>query len=87
MLVQERAKALKPIQKRMAEVESQIEKLEKKLDEDNDLLIEASTAEQAALITKYSKSIAEHQQKIEQLFHELDVLSKELHSEQEKFDK
>lgn len=85
-LAQAHAKILNPLQKKMAAVENQIEQLEKQLDKDNDLLIEASEAEQADLIKKYSKKIAEHQKQIEDLFYELEKQSEEYHNKKKIFD-
>jgi len=85
-ITQARSKALKPLQMKMTAIENQITDLEKKLDEDNDLLIEASTAEQGDLIKKYSKQISEHLQQIDRLFLKLDTLSTKFQIEKDKFD-
>lgn len=69
-----KAKLLNPIQKKIKEIEKEIEQTEKKLDEDNDLLIQAATAEQKELIRQYSKQISFHKTKIDTLFSELEVL-------------
>lgn len=85
-IVKERAKVLAPLQKEMGAIENKIEHLEKQLDTDNDLLIEASEAEQGLLIKKFSKNIAEHKSEIEKLFQILETLSKELESKKSHFD-
>lgn len=85
-IVQERAKILNPLQKQMVAIETKIEALEKQLDTDNDLLIEASEAEQGDLIREYSKNIATHHQEIEQLFEQLEELSKDVEEKRNEFD-
>lgn len=82
---QERARLLKPLHKKMLDIESEIESLEKKLDKNNDLLIEASTAEQGDLIRKFSKEIFECQKKIDELFKELESTSLEIKEVKERF--
>ena len=57
----------------LLEFEKPIIELEKKLDEDNDLLIQAAAAEQGDLIKQYSKQISIHKTKIDSLFSELEV--------------
>lgn len=85
-IVQERSKTLKPLQEKMVAIEKEIERLEKLLDTDNDLLIEASEAEQGDLIKEYSKKITLHQKQVEELFTELDRLSQEFQSKKDGFE-
>jgi ATP-binding cassette, subfamily F, member 3 len=85
-IVQERAKTINPIQKEMVAIENKIESLERQLDTDNDLLIEASEAEQGDLIKEHSKNIGIHQHQIEELFKELDALSQDVESKKKHFD-
>lgn len=86
-IVQARSKALKPIETKIMAIENTIEELESKIDEDNDLLIEASEAEQGELIRKYSKQIADHHREMEKLFQTLETLSKEHNELKKSFDR
>ncbi len=74
---QAKAKVLNPIQSKILTIESEIAKAEKELDESNDLLIEASEAEQGDLIRRHSKNIALLRDKIDELFVELETFSAE----------
>lgn len=85
-IIQERSKVLSPLQKQMVAIESKIENLERQLDADNDLLIEASEAEQGDLIRTYSKNIATHQHQIEELFTELESLSNQIELKKHTFE-
>lgn len=86
-IVQARSKALKPLDTKISAIENAINDLEEKIDQDNDLLIEASEAEQADLIRKYSKQIADHHREIEKLFQELETFSQQHAELKESFDK
>ncbi len=85
-IVQERAKIMTPLKKKMIAVENKIENLEKQLNTDNNLLIEASEAEQGDLIKEHSKNIAIHHHQIEELFKELEELSKDVEEKRNQFD-
>jgi ATP-binding cassette subfamily F protein 3 len=77
---------LGPLRKRMEELEKLIVKNEKLLATANDKLIEASEAEQSALIQKFSKEIATVQKQIDNDFAELDRVSKEYESKKLAFE-
>jgi len=86
-IVQARSKALKPIEAKIMAIENAIEDIEDKIDQDNDLLIQASEAEQGELIRQYSKQIADHHRETEKLFQTLETLSKEHSHLKESFER
>lgn len=85
-ILQERGRAIAPLQKKMVAVERKIEELEMKLHKESDLLIEASEAEQGALIALYSKNISRYHREIEEFFSELEQLSQQLEEKKSYFD-
>jgi ATP-binding cassette subfamily F protein 3 len=76
-LVNSRSRVLQPLQKRMDGLERRIVDLEKRVDEENRLLVRASQAGDGKSIAALSMSIHDARKDIEQLFEELDEVTRE----------
>ena len=70
-IIENRAKMLNPLQKRMEEIEKIILQLEKKVKESNQALLDASAKGNGGAIVSLSRDLADAQQRIETLFDEL----------------
>jgi ATP-binding cassette subfamily F protein 3 len=75
--IQVRSKTLGPIEQTMSSIEKNIMDLEKKIDEDNQALIRATTMGEGKSIASLSISIHNTGKEIEVLFEELDEVTKE----------
>ena len=74
-IIAERAKVLKPLEQRIAQIEDDIEDHEKELTELNESIQEASRAQSGSRILSLSKSIHKCQLAIDNLFDELEKLT------------
>ena len=77
-LINEKSKTLGTLQRRIEEIEGIIISLEKKVNQDNSDLIDASTKGDGEMIKELSKAVHEARSKIESLFAELEDLHSEL---------
>jgi ATP-binding cassette subfamily F protein 3 len=75
--IQVRSKTLGPIEQTMSSIEKNIMDLEKKIDEDNQALIRATTTGEGKSIASLSISIHNMGKEIETLFEKLDEVTKE----------
>ena len=73
----ERARVLKPLEKRIAEVESAIETKEKELEEMNKAIVEAGQRKRGLEIVEMSKAMHQLKEEIDSLFGELESLTAE----------
>ncbi len=73
----ERARTLKPLEKKMAGIESAIETKEKKLEELNEAIVEAGQNKRGDEIVDISKSMHLLKEDIDSLYRKLEVLSEE----------
>ncbi len=73
----ERARVLKPLEKRIAEVESAIETKEKELEEMNKAIVEAGQRKRGLEIVEMSKAMHRLKREIDSLFGELESLTAE----------
>jgi ATP-binding cassette subfamily F protein 3 len=80
-IIIERAKIQKPLEKRIVQVESEIEAHEKVLNELNDAMQEASQAQDGKGIAKISQSIHHFRSAIDRLFNELETLTTTLNEQ------
>lgn len=85
-IVTNKSKVLRPIQKRMTEIEHTIEKLEKKIEHDSKALHEATLKGHGDQIQSLSKDIHDMQKKIEPLFNELAELTGEFETKSREFE-
>ncbi len=85
-IITNKSKVLKPIQKRMTEVEHTIVKLEKKVEHDTKALHEATLKGHGDQIQSLSKDIHDLQKKIEPLFNELATLAEEFERKSKEFE-
>ncbi len=85
-LVQERSRVLGPLEKRVAEVETRIESLERERDETFRLLSEASAAGLAPAIAELSKKSREVGPRIDAAYAELETATRDLERETKVFD-
>ncbi len=85
-IVTNKSKVLKPIQKRMTEIEHTIVKLEKKIEHDTKALHDATQKGHGDQIQGLSKEIHDMQKKIEPLFNELAALTDEFERKSKEFE-
>jgi len=85
-IITNKSKVLKPIEKRMAEIEHSIVKLEKKVDDSTKALHDASLRGEGDDIQRLSKEIYDSQQKIEALFNELAGLTEDFERKSKEFE-
>ncbi|NJD55453.1 MAG: ABC-F family ATP-binding cassette domain-containing protein [Nitrospirae bacterium] len=85
-IITSKSKVLKPIEKRMADIEHAIVKLEKKIDDSTRALHDASQRGEGNDIQHLSKEIYDSQQKIEALFNELAVLTEDFERKSKEFE-
>ena len=84
-IITRRSKVLKPIEKRMEEVENGIMAHEEELETLNNSMIEASAAQDGKRIQSLSQSVHGVQEELDNLYDELDRLMKNRDSESERF--
>jgi ATP-binding cassette subfamily F protein 3 len=85
-IVQRRSRELKPMERKMAETESRIEKLEEELAVQNQAILEASGSGDGKMIADISKKIHEINQEIEGYFEKLQTLSDQYDTIRKVFD-
>ena len=85
-IVTNKSKVLKPIQKRMAEIEHAMLKLEKRVEHDTKALHDATLKGKGGDIQSLSKDIHDTQQRIEPLFNELATLTEEFEKRSKEFE-
>ncbi|MCJ7482212.1 MAG: ATP-binding cassette domain-containing protein, partial [Thermodesulfovibrionales bacterium] len=85
-LINSRSRILVPLQSRISDVEDTISKLEQRIDQDTQALIEVSVKGDGESIKRLNKSIHESSGKIESLFDELEVLTDELVAKSREFE-
>jgi len=85
-IITNKSKVLKPIQKRMTDIEHTIVKLEKKVEHDTKALREATLKGHGDQIQSLSKDIHDMQKKIEPLFNELAALTEEFERKSKDFE-
>ena len=85
-IIAEKSKTLKPIQSRINGIEKEIEKKEEKLNELNEIIIEAYSENQGEKIGALSKEIHECQTSIDGLYDDLETFSDEIEEKQASFD-
>jgi len=83
----ERSRVLKPLEKRMAEIEQAVEQDEEELTRMNEEIVEASRLHQAAKIQELSKSIHRTKENIDLLFAELEKVSGEFEEKKSHFER
>lgn len=76
-IIKERSKILTPLEIRIAQIEKDIEKHEKELNQYNDLMIEASHKQDGKKIGELSQSIFKCKATIDELFNDLEKLTME----------
>ncbi len=76
-IIAERSRALKPLEKRMADVEAEIEKNDTELRKLNEAIQEASRAKEGTAIVEISKSMHRAKTSNDRLFQELEWLTRE----------
>jgi ATP-binding cassette, subfamily F, member 3 len=75
-IINERSRALSPLEREMARIEKAIMELEDKVEEENRSLLRASQVGEGKAIAALSISIHERKKRIEELFEELDSVSR-----------
>ncbi|MEJ2697955.1 MAG: ATP-binding cassette domain-containing protein [Candidatus Sulfobium sp.] len=76
-IIDQRSRTIGPLQKRIADVEKSIMRLEGRIDKETEVLLQASAASDAETIGKSSRSIHQAKREIEVLFTELEELTSE----------
>ncbi|HEX2694635.1 MAG TPA: ATP-binding cassette domain-containing protein, partial [Acidobacteriota bacterium] len=76
-IIAERSRVLKPLEKRMAEVEAEIERNDAELRAMNEAVIEASRAKDGTRVVEFSKSMHRTKASTDRLFMELEWLARE----------
>lgn len=74
-IITRRSKSLKPVEKRIEEIESRIMSTDEKLSADNKLMIEASHSGDGAQISQLSKTIHDSRSLLDRLYDELEALT------------
>jgi ATP-binding cassette subfamily F protein 3 len=74
-IIESRSRVLNPMQKRMDEIERIIVQLEKNVENSNQALLDASVRGDGGTVVSMSRELADAQQRIEDLFDELAVLT------------
>jgi ATP-binding cassette subfamily F protein 3 len=85
-IIENRSRVLNPIQKRIEEIERHIVRLEKKTDESNQALLDASVKGAGDAVVSLSKELADAQRTIEALFDELAILTENLENKRREFE-
>ncbi|MEW6116960.1 MAG: ABC-F family ATP-binding cassette domain-containing protein [Nitrospirota bacterium] len=85
-LITDRSKTLGALQKRIAEIEDTIVRMEKQIERDNTALLDASVKGEGESIKLLSKSLHEAKTGIDRLFDELALLTEELETKTKEFD-
>jgi len=86
-IITERAKALKPLEQRIGQVENDIEAHERNLNEFNQAMQKATQAQSGTKIVKLSQSIHKCQSAIDKLFDELEELTSTFEEQKAIFEK
>ena len=86
-IIQEKSRVVNPLEKRIAELETEIEAMEAEYSLNNDLLIKASTEGNGQMITDLAKKEKDLQHKIKIRYDELDEVTQEYESLVEEFEK
>ncbi len=86
-IITERSKAIKPIEQNIAQAEGDIELNEKKLDDLNTAILEASRDGDGKKIAEISRSIHHSQSVIDHCFYELETLYNKKEKMDQKFKK
>jgi ATP-binding cassette, subfamily F, member 3 len=76
-VIAERSKVLKPLEKRMAEIEAEIERIDIDLRKMNESIIEASQAKDGTRVVEISKDMHKSKATVDRLFQELEWLTRE----------
>jgi len=82
-----KSKELKPVEKKLSEVEELIDSKEGELSIKNDELVQASGGGDSSLIQELSKEVHQIQTDIDQLFEDFEKLTEQVETMQKKFDK
>ncbi len=85
-LIKERSRAVKPLKIEIEKIESSISECEKNVEDANNSLIKASEDDAGDEIVKYSKILSENEQKIEDLFEQLEEDSNKLMEIEDSFE-
>jgi ATP-binding cassette subfamily F protein 3 len=85
-IIENRSRVLNPLQKRIEEIEKTIVQFEKKADDGNQALIDASKRGEVDAIGRLSRELADLHQRIEKLFEELATLSENLENKTREFE-
>jgi ATP-binding cassette subfamily F protein 3 len=85
-IITERSKILRPLETRMAEVESAVESHDASLKELNKKLVEASRAKQGSRVVEFSKTMHQTKKAIDGLLEELEKLTAEYDGKKADFD-
>ena len=85
-IITQRSKALKPVEKRIAIVENDIERHEKMISDFGNAMTEATQISDGPRIVQLSQNIYESQQVIERLFEELETLTTDCERQKRLFD-
>jgi ATP-binding cassette subfamily F protein 3 len=85
-LINSRSRILVPLQARISEVEESITRLEEKIGQETQALIDASVSGDGAAIRRLNKSIQDAKGSIESLFDELESLTDELSAQSREFE-
>lgn len=83
----ERTKAIGPLQREVSGIEEDITRLEKQIDDDTAILLEASVKGDGGQIKNLSRTIHEAKEKIDLLFKKLTTLTEELETKTREFEK
>ena len=86
-LVRERNKLTSPLKKKVQKLENAIMKLEEQLEVHHQELIEASNAGDSTTLMELSKTVADEEKKVEEMFEEFEELSMELEDINENYEK
>jgi ATP-binding cassette, subfamily F, member 3 len=85
-IINRRSRALSPLQKEIARIETSIIQLEEQIDNDSEALLKATQAGHGKSIVELSLSIHNNRKSIEDLFQELESASMEHHAKSTEFE-
>ena len=85
-IIEKRSKMLNPLQKRIEEIEKTIVQLERKAEDSNQALLDASMKGDGETIGITSRELADAQQRIEHLFDELALLAEKFDNKSKEFE-
>ncbi len=85
-IVSEKSKVLKTLKKRIETLETEITSLERDIDRDNELLLEASIKGKALEIKRLSLAVRDAKARVESLFAELEMVTNEHDAKEKEFD-